>query len=53
VGGGWGGKEEEAMLGIRDILVQIRIPDEQMDLDPTPDQTPFFSDFRDAKKNIL
>jgi hypothetical protein len=23
-----------------------------MDLDPTPDQTPFFFDFKDAKKDL-
>ncbi len=31
------------LLGIRDILVRIRIL--PPDLDPTPDPTPFFSDF--------
>ncbi len=43
------------MLGIRGILVRIRIrgsiPDP--DPDPTPNLTPFFSDFKDAKKIIV
>jgi hypothetical protein len=44
----------EAVLGIRDILVRIRIPGSGPLMDPepapdqTPDPTPFFSDFTDA-----
>ncbi len=39
------------MLGIRDILVRIRIPGSvPLDPDPTSDPTPLFSDFKDAKK---
>jgi hypothetical protein len=46
-----------AVLGIRDILVRIRIriPGSVlwlMDPDPTPDPTPFFIDFEDAKKKF-
>ncbi len=43
------------MLGVRDIMVRIRtltngsVPDP----DPTPDTTPFFSDFKDAKTIII
>ncbi len=50
----------KAVLGIRDILVRIRIPgfvplmdpDPCLDpaTDPTPDPTSFFIDFKDAKK---
>jgi hypothetical protein len=55
-----------AVLGIRDILVRIRIriripgsvpldPDTAPDPDPytTPDPTSFFIDFEDAKKVIF
>ncbi len=45
----------EAVLGIRDILVSGS-PDPYlwlMDPDPTPDPTPFFSDFKDAKKKYF
>jgi hypothetical protein len=44
------------VLGIRDILVRIRIPGSapkclmDPDPDPTLDPTPFFSDFKDAEK---
>ncbi len=44
------------MLEIRDILVRIRIlllMDLDPDLDPTLDPTPFFTDFKDDKKNIF
>ncbi len=56
------------VLGIRDILERNRIgrsvhltngsgsTDQYLwltNLDPTPDQTPFFSDFKDAKKKFL
>ncbi len=45
----------EPGLGIRDILVRIRIPgsvpmNTVMGPDPAPDPTPFFIDFKDAKK---
>jgi hypothetical protein len=45
------------VLGIRDILVRIGIrvpgcvPLTNMNLDPDP--TPFFSDFKDAKKKFI
>jgi hypothetical protein len=44
-----------SMLGIRDILmrIQIRLPPGLMDLDAAPDPTPFFSDFKDAKKQFF
>ncbi len=38
-----------AVLGIRNILVRIRIPDLWL---TDPDPTPFFSDFKDAKQKI-
>jgi hypothetical protein len=56
------------MLGIRDILVRIRIripgsvpltngsgsgSGSDPAPDPAPDPTPFFNDFKDAKKNFL
>jgi hypothetical protein len=50
---------DQAVLGIRDILVRIRIPgsgpltnglDPAPDLNPTPDPTPFFIYFKDEKK---
>ncbi len=53
---GGGGVSTSAVLGIRDILVRIRIrgsvpltmdPDPPLDPDLTPDLTPFFSDFKD------
>jgi hypothetical protein len=59
----WNGGAEhpgyKSVLGIRDILVQIRIPDPvpltkmDPDPDPTPDPTPFFIDFKDAKNNFF
>jgi hypothetical protein len=36
-----------SVLGICDILVRIRIPGS---VSLTPDPTPFFNDFKDAKK---
>jgi hypothetical protein len=40
-----------SVLGIHDILVRIRTS--LVDPDPTPDQTPFFSGCKDAKKNFI
>jgi hypothetical protein len=43
-----------AVLEILDILVRIRIRGlMDTDTDPTPDLTPFFSNFKDAKKNVF
>ncbi len=48
-----------AVLGIRDILVRIRFrisgsePLTNGSGDPTPDPTPFFNDFKDAKSNFF
>ncbi len=45
------------MLGIRDILVRIRIPGSEylwiIDPDPSPDPTSFFIDFKDAKYFVV
>ncbi len=44
------------MLGIRDILVRIRIPGSEpylLLIDPYPGPTPFFIDLKDAKKNCF
>jgi hypothetical protein len=38
------GSVSQAVYGIRDILVRIWI------MDPDPDPTPFFNDFKDVKK---
>jgi hypothetical protein len=43
----------QPVLGIRDFLVRIRIPGSvsfTIDPVPTPDTTPFFIDFKDAKQ---
>ncbi len=46
-----------AVLGIRDILVLFRIrgsvPLTNGSGDPTPDPTPFFCDFKDAKQKFI
>jgi hypothetical protein len=47
-----------SVLGIRDILVRIRIPGSVpltngSDPDPAPDPITFFIDFKDAKKNFV